>query len=206
MKPLTHPADPPGRRRASSLSALPEGRAADQGGLHATRERMEPVSLFVAHQRRAASTATTILPDAAAGGAVAALVERAAAAAAAQPAPDPGRRHAHARWASSRRYVRKQLQAKVIAVAGSNGKTSTKHLIDAALRGKLTRLDLAQELQQRHRRPADDLPGRPDRRTTSCSRWARTTTARSSRSRRWPCRTSPSSPTAAPSTSKASAT
>jgi UDP-N-acetylmuramoyl-tripeptide--D-alanyl-D-alanine ligase len=34
-------------------------------------------------------------------------------------------------------FVRSQLKAKVIAVAGSNGKTSTKHLIDAALRGKL---------------------------------------------------------------------
>jgi UDP-N-acetylmuramoyl-tripeptide--D-alanyl-D-alanine ligase len=36
------------------------------------------------------------------------------------------------------RTVRTALRAKVIAVAGSNGKTSTKHLIDAVLRVKLT--------------------------------------------------------------------
>jgi len=34
-------------------------------------------------------------------------------------------------------YVRKHMRAKVIAVAGSNGKTSTKYLIDSALSGKL---------------------------------------------------------------------
>src|SRR6185503_13482442 len=34
-------------------------------------------------------------------------------------------------------HVRKGLRAKVVAVAGSNGKTSTKHLIDAALKAKL---------------------------------------------------------------------
>jgi UDP-N-acetylmuramoyl-tripeptide--D-alanyl-D-alanine ligase len=34
-------------------------------------------------------------------------------------------------------FCRQQIRAKVIAVAGSNGKTSTKRLIDAALRGKL---------------------------------------------------------------------
>src|SRR5436309_5360843 len=34
-------------------------------------------------------------------------------------------------------FVRKKMRSKVIAVAGSNGKTSTKYLIDAALSGKL---------------------------------------------------------------------
>lgn len=34
-------------------------------------------------------------------------------------------------------FCRKQLRGKVIAVAGSNGKTSTKHLIDSALKDKL---------------------------------------------------------------------
>ena len=60
------------------------------------------------------------------------------------------------------RYVRQQLRGKVIAVAGSNGKTGTKLLIDAALRDRgSTRLGLAQELQQRRRRAAHDLPRRP---------------------------------------------
>lgn len=35
------------------------------------------------------------------------------------------------------RHVRRQLRGKVIAVAGSNGKTGTKHLIDSALRDSL---------------------------------------------------------------------
>ena len=35
------------------------------------------------------------------------------------------------------KFVRRQMRGKVIAVAGSNGKTGTKLLIDAALRGKL---------------------------------------------------------------------
>jgi len=35
------------------------------------------------------------------------------------------------------RHVRQTMRSKVVAVAGSNGKTSTKHLIDAALNGRL---------------------------------------------------------------------
>src|SRR5262249_25561184 len=76
------------------------------------------------------------LPQAAAGGAIAALVS---------DVPDnappnitlihvPDTRAAMGKLAT---YVRQQMRSKVIGVAGSNGKTSTKHLIQAALGGKL---------------------------------------------------------------------
>jgi len=100
-----------------------------------TRKRIEPGSLFVAlpgehfdgHQ---------FLPKAAAEGAVAALVEQPPA----DPWPNlhliqvPSTRAALGKLAT---YARKQMRAKVIGVAGSNGKTSTKHLIQAALSGRL---------------------------------------------------------------------
>ena len=76
------------------------------------------------------------LPDAAAGGAVAAIVDELI-----EPLPSnvhlikvDNTRKALGKLAT---FVRKTLKSKVIGVAGSNGKTSTKFLIDAALSGKL---------------------------------------------------------------------
>jgi UDP-N-acetylmuramoyl-tripeptide--D-alanyl-D-alanine ligase len=76
------------------------------------------------------------LAEAAGGGAVVAVVEQ-------MPAAPPPNLHllqvpdAYVALGKLARLVRQQMKCKVIAVAGSNGKTSTKHLIDAALRGKL---------------------------------------------------------------------
>jgi UDP-N-acetylmuramoyl-tripeptide--D-alanyl-D-alanine ligase len=97
--------------------------------------RMEPGSLFIAIKGDNFD-AHTFLSQAAAGGAIAALV---------QDVPEktlpnvhlihvPDTRIAMGKLAT---FVRKQMRSKVIAVAGSNGKTSTKYLIDAALRGNL---------------------------------------------------------------------
>jgi UDP-N-acetylmuramoyl-tripeptide--D-alanyl-D-alanine ligase len=76
------------------------------------------------------------LPAAAAGGAIAALVQDIPA----DSPPNvtliqvPDTRTAMGKLAT---FVRRQMRAKVIGVAGSNGKTSTKHLIQSALCGKL---------------------------------------------------------------------
>jgi UDP-N-acetylmuramoyl-tripeptide--D-alanyl-D-alanine ligase len=97
--------------------------------------RMQPGSLFVAISGDKFD-AHDFLPDAAKGGAVAALVQR-----------DPesklpnlylievkDTRVALGKLAT---YVRMQMRSKVIGVAGSNGKTSTKYLIDSILGSKL---------------------------------------------------------------------
>jgi UDP-N-acetylmuramoyl-tripeptide--D-alanyl-D-alanine ligase len=97
--------------------------------------RMEPGSLFIALKGENFD-GHNYLPDAAKGGALAAIVEHY------PPEPRPNvhliqvknTRRAMGKLAT---HVRKQMRSKVIAVAGSNGKTSTKHLIDAALCGKL---------------------------------------------------------------------
>jgi UDP-N-acetylmuramoyl-tripeptide--D-alanyl-D-alanine ligase len=97
--------------------------------------RMEKSSLFVALPGERYD-GHRFIPHAAAGGAIAALVQR---------TPEdvlpnvpliqvPDTRKALGKLA---RRVRADLRATVIAVAGSNGKTSTKHLIDSALCGKL---------------------------------------------------------------------
>src|SRR5688572_4592904 len=97
--------------------------------------RMQPGSLFVA-LKGDSFNAHEFIPDAAAGGAIAALVEQMPP----QTLPNvhligvPDTRKALGKLAT---YVRKHMRAKVIAVAGSNGKTSTKYLIDSALSGKL---------------------------------------------------------------------
>jgi len=117
-----------------ALTAIPEHAPMVTAVCTDTR-RMDKGSLFIA-LRGDNHNAHAFLPDAAAGGAVAAMVETPPA----NPLPNvamiqvPDTRLAMGKLAT---YVRKQLRAKVIAVAGSNGKTSTKHLIDAALRGRL---------------------------------------------------------------------
>jgi UDP-N-acetylmuramoyl-tripeptide--D-alanyl-D-alanine ligase len=114
------------------LSVVPNDAAPIKAVCTDTR-RMEPSSLFVA-LRGERFNALDFLPQAAAGGAIAALVES-------PPAASLPNLHliqvADTRVAMGKlaSFVRSQLKAKVIAVAGSNGKTSTKHLIDAALRG-----------------------------------------------------------------------
>jgi UDP-N-acetylmuramoyl-tripeptide--D-alanyl-D-alanine ligase len=95
---------------------------------------MERSSLFVPI-RGEIHDAHRFLPDAAARGAVAALVDHVP-----QTPMDnvvliqvADTRKALGRLA---RAVRQAMRSKVVAVAGSNGKTSTKHLIDAALKGR----------------------------------------------------------------------
>jgi UDP-N-acetylmuramoyl-tripeptide--D-alanyl-D-alanine ligase len=116
------------------LSAVPKD-APPITAVCTNSKSMAKSSLFVAIKGERFN-AHDFLPQAAAGGAIAALVEQ---------VPDdrlpnvhliqvPDTRVAFGKLAS---YVRKHLKAKVIAVAGSNGKTSTKHLVDAALRGRL---------------------------------------------------------------------
>jgi UDP-N-acetylmuramoyl-tripeptide--D-alanyl-D-alanine ligase len=90
-----------------------------------------PQSLFVA-LRGENFDGHAFIPQAAASGAVAALVD-------CMPA-QPDERIQYIQVADTRRalgrlaqYVRSQFTGKVIAVAGSNGKTGTKNLIDAAL-------------------------------------------------------------------------
>jgi UDP-N-acetylmuramoyl-tripeptide--D-alanyl-D-alanine ligase len=93
--------------------------------------RMEPGSLFVA-LRGDKFDAHNFLPEAAKAGAIAALVET---------KPKHKLPNVHLISVENTRkalghlatHVRMQMRSKVIAVAGSNGKTSTKHLIDAAL-------------------------------------------------------------------------
>jgi UDP-N-acetylmuramoyl-tripeptide--D-alanyl-D-alanine ligase len=99
-----------------------------------TREMREQ-SLFVALTGERFD-GNEFLSQAAAGGAIAALIDRV-------PAAPPLRMHLlkveNVRSAMGRlaRFVRQQMRGRVIAVAGSNGKTSTKHLIGAVLRDPL---------------------------------------------------------------------
>lgn len=96
---------------------------------------MKPASLFIA-LRGEKFDAHAFLPAAAAGGAVAALVERV-------PTDVPARMHlikvpdARAAMGALARFVRLRLGGTVVGVAGSNGKTSTKYLIHAALKTAL---------------------------------------------------------------------
>ncbi len=117
-----------------NLTSIPADVAAIEAICTDTRN-MEPGSLFVA-LRGDRHNAHRFLPEAAAKGAIAALVEE-------RPHHTLPNVHliqvsdTRAALGKLARFVRQQLSAKVIAVAGSNGKTSTKLLIDAALRGKL---------------------------------------------------------------------
>jgi UDP-N-acetylmuramoyl-tripeptide--D-alanyl-D-alanine ligase len=111
------------------LSSIPAD--AQVGSIWTDTRMMEPGALFIAI--KAERDGTAFLPDAAAKGAVAALVE---------DEPKTAQPNVHLIQVPSTRvalgklatHVRKQLSAHVIAVGGSNGKTGTKNLIDAALR------------------------------------------------------------------------
>jgi UDP-N-acetylmuramoyl-tripeptide--D-alanyl-D-alanine ligase len=117
-----------------ALSALPKDAPAIKSVVSDSRH-VEPFSLFIAIKGEK-HDGHDHLSDAAGKGAVAALVS------------EPPK-HAHpnlhligvddTRRAMGRlaTFVRKQLQSRVIAVAGSNGKTTTKNLIDAVLRPHL---------------------------------------------------------------------
>jgi UDP-N-acetylmuramoyl-tripeptide--D-alanyl-D-alanine ligase len=118
----------------SALTALPADLPPITAVCTDTR-RMEKSSLFVALPGDRYD-GHKFIPQAAAGGAIAALVEHTPQ----DVLPNvpliqvPDTRKALGKLA---RRVRADLRATVIAVAGSNGKTSTKHLIDSALCGKL---------------------------------------------------------------------
>jgi UDP-N-acetylmuramoyl-tripeptide--D-alanyl-D-alanine ligase len=116
------------------MSPLPEGLPPVQAVCIDTRN-MSPNAVFVAIKGDT-HDGHQYLPQALAGGAVAAIVQD-------RPANAPeglqliqvkNTRVALGKLAT---VVRKQMRGKVVAVAGSNGKTSTKHLIVAALSGKL---------------------------------------------------------------------
>jgi UDP-N-acetylmuramoyl-tripeptide--D-alanyl-D-alanine ligase len=115
--------------QASAAGAIPP-----IGAICTDSRRMQPASLFVAlHGEKFDGHA--FLKQAAAGGAIAALVDG-------SPPPQtpiPCVRVADTRQALGKLagWMRGRLRGKVIAVAGSNGKTSTKRLIGAALRPHL---------------------------------------------------------------------
>ncbi|HEX3357190.1 MAG TPA: UDP-N-acetylmuramoyl-tripeptide--D-alanyl-D-alanine ligase [Tepidisphaeraceae bacterium] len=117
-----------------SLSVIPEVTPFVKSICTDTR-RIEPGCLFIAIKGDKFD-AHEFLADAAKSGAIAALVEK-------PPATPIANFHLIGVLSTRRAmgklamHVRKQMRAKVIAVAGSNGKTSTKHLIDAALSAKL---------------------------------------------------------------------
>jgi UDP-N-acetylmuramoyl-tripeptide--D-alanyl-D-alanine ligase len=121
--------------RGKFLAPQPEEWPQSITGVCTDTRRIEAGCLFVA-LRGENFDGHDFLPQAAAGGAVAALVEEAPA----QSLPNmffiqvQSTRTAMGLLA---RYVRKHMRAKVIGVAGSNGKTSTKYLIHHALSAKL---------------------------------------------------------------------
>jgi UDP-N-acetylmuramoyl-tripeptide--D-alanyl-D-alanine ligase len=116
------------------LAELPSSSAMVHAVCTDTRH-MQQSSLFVPI-RGEHHDAHRFIPAAAAGGAICALVDH---------VPETTTENvvliqvADTRKALGRlaRHVRKTMKSKVVAVAGSNGKTSTKHLIDAALNGRL---------------------------------------------------------------------
>jgi UDP-N-acetylmuramoyl-tripeptide--D-alanyl-D-alanine ligase len=117
-----------------ALGAIPATAPAITSVCTDTR-RMQPGSLFVAINGEKFN-AHEFLPQAAAAGAIAALVE--------EP-PRQNLPNIHLISVKSTRaalgklamYVRKHMRCKVIGVAGSNGKTSTKYLIDSVLSARL---------------------------------------------------------------------
>jgi UDP-N-acetylmuramoyl-tripeptide--D-alanyl-D-alanine ligase len=113
-----------------ALGALPKD-APPVKSIFSDSKLVEPFSMFVAIKGDRVD-GHRFLPDAASRGAVAALVQEPPA----QPLPNlhligvENTRRAMGKLAT---FVRKQMQSAVIAVGGSNGKTTTKFLIDAVL-------------------------------------------------------------------------
>src|SRR5215212_2058849 len=120
---------------AKPLTPIPADVAPVEAVCINSKQMESPPSVFVA-LRGERFDGHDYLADAAGGGAVVALVER-------MPDNPPPTLHllqvpdAYAALGKLARLVRQQMKCRVIAVAGSNGKTGTKLLIDAALRGKL---------------------------------------------------------------------
>jgi UDP-N-acetylmuramoyl-tripeptide--D-alanyl-D-alanine ligase len=118
---------------ARPLTAIPAGVCVQS--VCTNSKEISSGSLFIA-LRGERFDGHDFLAEVAAGGAVAALVEKPPAAA------PPGLhllqvRDTYAALGGLAKFVRRQMRATVIAVAGSNGKTGTKLLIDAVLRRKL---------------------------------------------------------------------
>ncbi len=138
MKPLTiHQIRQAVAGRA--LGALPKD-APPVKSIFSDSKLVEPFSMFIAI-KGARTDGHAYLPDAAARGAVAALIQD-------TPTREFPNLHLIAVEDTRRAmgklatFVRQQMHATVIAVAGSNGKTSTKYLIDsllsASLRGSIS--------------------------------------------------------------------
>ncbi len=115
------------------MTAIPEHAPLIKSVCTDTR-RIEPGCLFIA-LKGDNFDAHDFLVSAAQGGAIGAIVEHTPA----QPIPNLlliQVKDARKGMGKLAQFVRKQMRSKVIAVAGSNGKTTTKHLIDAALARK----------------------------------------------------------------------
>jgi UDP-N-acetylmuramoyl-tripeptide--D-alanyl-D-alanine ligase len=119
-------------RRLTDAADLP-GRAGDTeiAAVSTDTRQISRRSLFIAIKGENFD-GHDFFDEAAAGGAVAAMVDRNIE----SPGPMDLIRVADTRLAMGRlaRHVRRQLHGKVIAIAGSNGKTGTKHLVDCVLR------------------------------------------------------------------------
>lgn len=122
--------------RVSDAANLPTGASdCEITAISTDTRRIAPRSLFIAI-RGDKFDGHDFLNQARAAGAIAAMVDH-------PILPSPAGidliRVADTRQAMGRlaRHIRRQLHGKVIAVAGSNGKTGTKHLIDSVLRDTL---------------------------------------------------------------------
>ncbi len=122
-------------RRVTGAESVPEAAEERISAVCTDTRRMTTESLFIAlHGEN--FDGHTFLAQAAAGGARAAIIDR-------QPRNIPANlallpvADTRAAMGLLARHVRQQMRGKVIAVAGSNGKTGVKHLIHSALRHDL---------------------------------------------------------------------
>ena len=123
-------------RRVTDAAELPAGAGdLEIAGVSTDTRQISPRSLFIAI-RGEKFDGHDFLDRAAAAGAISAMVDRDIVK---SPAGIQLVRVADTRLAMGRlaRHLRRQLRGKVIAVAGSNGKTGTKHLVDSVLRDNL---------------------------------------------------------------------